>query len=138
MILHATTLDFKGYGVLLSGASGSGKSGLGLQLMALGMRLVSDDCTVLEKQGQTIVASSPEATVGMIEARGLGLLNADSVSSTQVRLFVDLDHIEKDRFPPVRSRELLGSQIPCLRKVDAAYFPAAILQYVLAGRREPS
>jgi len=40
---HASCVDFDGKGVLILGASGSGKSSLALACMSLGARLVGDD-----------------------------------------------------------------------------------------------
>lgn len=137
MIMHATTLDFDGYGILLKGASGAGKSSLALQLMALGMHLVADDRTELTAKAKAIVATAPTAINGLIEARGIGLLNVDCIDETNVQLVIDLSRVEEHRFPKGRTEEILGRQLPCLRKVNAPYFPAAIRQYVIAGRREP-
>ena len=45
MLVHATTIDIAGLGVLVMGASGSGKSDLALRLIAAGALLVADDQT---------------------------------------------------------------------------------------------
>lgn len=137
MIIHATTVDHQGCGILLKGASGSGKSGLALQLMALGCCLVADDKTILKRSPSGLAAHAPTEIKGMIEARGVGLLNAESRHETNLRLIVDMDHLEKQRFPPGRTETLLGVSLTCLRKVDAPYFPAAVMQYVQYGRQEP-
>jgi len=47
-VLHASCVCLEGRAVLIRGASGSGKSGLALQLIALGAALVADDRTVAE------------------------------------------------------------------------------------------
>ncbi|WP_158965401.1 HPr kinase/phosphorylase [Chachezhania sediminis] len=135
-VAHATTVAFDQGAVLILGASGSGKSGLGLSLMALGARLVADDRTVLTVDGKEIVASAPPTIRGLIEARGVGILNAPVVDRAPVRLVVDLDRTETDRLPPVRHRTVVGQSVPLLHKVDSAHFPSAILHYIAWGRRE--
>jgi HPr kinase/phosphorylase len=111
---------------------------LALQLMALGARLVSDDQTHVAMVDGELVASAPSTIRGLIEARGIGVLNAQPLGQTVLKLVVDMDHTEAERLPPLRRYRLAGMELPCLHKIDAAYFPAAILQYLRAGRRDPS
>lgn len=135
--LHANCVAIKDTGILIVGPSGGGKSSLSLQLMALGAVLVSDDRTDLTRDGDQIIASPPPATAGLIEARGIGLLNADHRDTASVQLVIDLEQTEMDRLPVMHYARILDVDLPCLHKVDGAHFPAAILQYVLAGRRVP-
>lgn len=78
--IHATCIAFGARGVLLLGASGSGKSDLALRaVMQEGARLVADDRVRLTRRGQGLIAEAPpeaKATglVGAIEAYGLGIL----------------------------------------------------------------
>ncbi|MEZ5732446.1 MAG: HPr kinase/phosphatase C-terminal domain-containing protein [Paracoccaceae bacterium] len=132
--LHATTVAWSGRGVLLMGPSGSGKSGLALQLMAWGCDLVSDDGTVLSRRDGAVYASAPAAIRGRIEARGIGLLAAATVPAARLHLAVDLGTVETHRLPPERVTEFLGCALPLLHSVESAHFPAAILQYLKAGR----
>ena len=134
--LHATTVAFEGKGVLILGAAGSGKSGLALQLMALGCQLVADDQTELTRQGDNIWARAPEAIKGLIEARGIGILQALATEAPVV-VAIDLDQVEAGRLPLFHELNLLGQMLPCLHKVDNVSWPAAILQYLKGGRREP-
>jgi HPr kinase/phosphorylase len=71
MILHASVVAVDGAGVLILGASGAGKSGLALRMIALGALLVSDDQVLLERCGDVLVARAPETLSGLIEARGV-------------------------------------------------------------------
>ncbi len=70
----------------------------------------------------------------MIEARGVGLLAADVVPSARVVLAVDLSQVEANRLPPPRETVIAGHAVPVLR-VESSHSPAAILQYLKAGRR---
>lgn len=134
--LHATTVDYGGKGVLIAGASGAGKSALALDLMALGATLVADDRTIVTCTDENYIASAPKAIEGMIEARGVGLLLAERTERSALVLAIDLDRTETERLPPPRRFERGFVSLTCLNKVDAPYFPAAILQYLKVGRRE--
>lgn len=128
--LHATTIDFNGFGLLIVGPSGAGKSALALQLMAFGAKLVADDRTDLCVEGSRLVARCPTAIVGRIEARGMGLIDVQSVEKTAIGVVVDLGRTETARLPDARKVELCGISLPCLYKIDAPHFPAALLQYI--------
>jgi len=137
-VLHATTVAWRRRGVLIRGASGSGKSALGLELLAWGCRLVADDRTEVRAEGGRLLARCPPAIRGLIEARGVGLLEARSVEEAELALVVDLDRTETERLPPWREAAILGLPLPCLHKPATGPIAAAILQYLKAGRREPA
>lgn len=132
--IHAGVVALDGRGLLILGASGSGKSALALELMSRGARLVADDQTVLVARDGRIWARAPAALLGRIEARGIGLLNADPLNEVALVLAVDLDRHETDRLPPERHWHRLGCTIPLVLAVRAPHFPAGIMQYLKAGR----
>jgi len=136
-MLHATCVDYRSTGVLIIGRSGRGKSALALQLLAYGAVLVSDDRTEVSVVNGQVLARAPVPTRGMIEARGIGLLNAQTLKTTMVELVIDLDQQETERLPQLHSWDVSGVRVPCLYHFDAPHFPAALLQYLKAGRREP-
>jgi len=73
---HGVLLDIFGLGVLLIGASGIGKSEIGLELITRGHRLIADDMVEFMRERPTVlVGRSPEALRDHIEVRGLGILN---------------------------------------------------------------
>ncbi len=120
--------------VLIFGPPGSGKSGLALQLMALGCTLVSDDQTLLSVREGALIARAPDAIRGRIEARGVGLLTAECLPEAEVHLAVDLGQSETHRLPPDRTLALLGRDVALVHNFAGAHFPAAILQYLKGGR----
>jgi HPr kinase/phosphorylase len=130
LVLHASCVAVSERAVMLRGASGSGKSALALQLMALGAKLVADDRTCLLRNKNRTMAFAPDPILGLIEARGVGLFRVSPAPPTPVALVVDLDRVETERLPEPRTTPLLGQSIPLLAKVDAAHFPAAILHYL--------
>ena len=133
-ILHASTVARSGRAVLLRGASGSGKSGLALQLIGLGAALVADDRTCLRREGECVMADAPDPIRGRIEARGVGLLNAPTAAAVPLALVVDLDRAETERLPPFRETQLAGLALPLLYRAETPAFPAAILIYLEHGR----
>ena len=132
--LHASCVALNGRAALILGPSGAGKSGLALQLIALGCRLVSDDRTILWSSGGQIWARAPQTIRGQIEARGIGILAAETAGPSAVRLAIDLASEETARLPVARTFDICGQAIPCLRRVAAPHFPAAILLHLGAGR----
>ena len=135
MRLHGSAVAVNGRGLLICGASGSGKSSLALAMMALGAVLIADDQTILCRSGDAIMLQSPPSINGMIEARGLGILAGDTVTAP-LHAVLDLDITEDSRLPPIQMRNLLGLDVPLLHKSEGAYFPAMLVQYMKAGRRE--
>ena len=132
--LHATAVALDAArGVLILGRSGAGKSALGLELMALGAQLVSDDRVDVARRDGALWASAPAAIRGRIEARGIGLLEAPPLDTARLVLVVDLDRPEPDRLPPHRVTEILDISLPLVFSAQGCS-PAAILQY-LKGRR---
>ena len=133
--IHAGCVSVDGRGVLITGPSGSGKSALALQLMAFGARLVSDDRTLLTLRDGRLHATCPPAIRGMIEARGLGILNADTVDGADVVLAVDMGVTGAERLPPHRSVTYLGRTVDLVQAQRDPHFPAALLAYLKGGRR---
>lgn len=136
LTLHATCVALEGRGVLITGPSGAGKSGLALALMAHGARLVADDRVTLSVRDGALLATCPPAIRGMIEARGIGLLGADPLDEVEVGLVVDLELPETERLPPRRVVTYLGRTVALVRGSAGPHFPAALLHYVRAGRKE--
>lgn len=128
-VLHASAVTFGGKAVLLTGASGSGKSSLALELMALGGVLVADDRVILERRADGIWLDAPERLRGLIEARGIGLLKVRHAPA-RAALVVDMDQLETARLPEPRAIELAGVELPCLHKVESPAFAAMVRAYL--------
>lgn len=132
--LHATSVAFQGRALLITGASGRGKSALALELLARGAELIADDRTIVTQQNGGLIASCPEPIRGQIEARFVGILRATPAEPTKVELMVNLDHVEHERLPCARQEVIMGVSLPCLHKCAGSHFPAALLQYLKEGR----
>ncbi|MDP5086320.1 MAG: HPr kinase/phosphatase C-terminal domain-containing protein [Yoonia sp.] len=131
--LHATCVAWDGLGVMVTGASGSGKSALGLTLMGFGCTLVADDRVRLSVAEGSVIAQCPATISGLIEARGVGILNAAHVPQAKVALVVDLDKSETARLPQPRTITLLGCDLPLIYRVESPHFAASILQILKGG-----
>ncbi len=132
--VHATAVSYNNKAVLLRGASGTGKSGLALELMAYGAALIADDRVVLHARDGLLWAECPETLKGKVEARFVGLLAADPAGPAPVALVVEMGKVESERLPPRRFCEIDGLQIACLHKAETGSFAAAIVQYLKGGR----
>jgi HPr kinase/phosphorylase len=91
--VHGSAVLLGETGILIRGASASGKSALVLQLLAAEperARLVADDRVVLTAANGRLLADAPAAIAGLIELRGVGLLRRPFVAPVVIRLVVDL------------------------------------------------
>ncbi len=113
MLLHASAVAIGGHAVLLTGATGRGKSDLALRLIDRGAVLIADDQVQLVDDGSRLLASVPESIAGLIEVRGIGIVELPSTTGVPVALLVDLD-AEPPRMPPPSFRILLGNSLPVL------------------------
>jgi len=133
LILHATSVSVEGKGALILGPSGSGKSALALQLMALGAQLVSDDRTEISLRDGGLIAAAPDAIAGLIEARNVGLLRAPYAGPTALSLVIDLAQTERDRLPHPHVYTIADITLPCVWQVPAPHFAPAILLCLQGG-----
>ena len=116
--LHASTVALEGRAVMISGPSGSGKSDLALRLLDRGFRLVSDDQTLVRRDGARLLASAPPTIAGKLEIRGIGIVEMENVSDVPVALVVELTS-DIQRMPDdSRERLILGIKVPLI-SVDA-------------------
>ncbi len=111
MVLHATAVAIGAHAVLLTGASGRGKSDLALRLIDRGAVLIADDQVRLAVDGDLLLAATPGSIAGLIEVRGVGIVDLPWTTAMPVALIVDLD-AEPERLPLQEHRTLLGHAVP--------------------------
>lgn len=116
--LHASTVAVDGRAVVISGPSGSGKSDLALRLLDRGFTLVSDDQTLLRRDGERLLATAPPNIAGKLEIRGIGIVDMEQLSDVPVALLVELTS-DIQRLPDdSRERPILGVNLPLI-SIDA-------------------
>jgi serine kinase of HPr protein (carbohydrate metabolism regulator) len=116
--LHASSVAIDGRAVLITGPSGSGKSDLALRLLDRGFRLVSDDQTIVKKDGDRLVASAPSTIAGKLEIRGIGIVDMEQLDNVPVALIVELTG-DIQRMPDDgNERPILGVRLPLI-SIDA-------------------
>ncbi len=76
LTLHGSLVDVYGIGLLLTGASGIGKSEVALDLVERGHRLVADDVVIATRKSEgVLMGAGTELAQHFMEIRGLGILD---------------------------------------------------------------
>ncbi|KTQ90899.1 hypothetical protein NS226_15890 [Aureimonas ureilytica] len=139
--LHATLVVIDGAGILIRGASGGGKSSLAISLLrraeAAGhhARLVADDQVFVEARGEDVFGHAPPAIAGLIEIRGVGILQQPFAGEARVALVVDLsgrealERLPEPSFVPIAGLSVRRIHLP---ERDPA-FGADVVLTVLAA-----
>lgn len=131
MQVHASCCAWNGLAVLLRGAPGSGKSDLALRLVDSGFDLVADDRVDLAGGATGVTASPPQALAGLIEVRGLGILDLGAHVTATLGLLVDLAPAAAiERMPDPAADEILGVRLPVIQLDPSA--PSAVARLRLA------
>ena len=130
IIVHGTAVAWEGRGLLLIGASGSGKSALALELMAYGAQLVADDMVALESQADQLFARAPLGLTAAIEARGMGLLPAKLEPRARLKAVFDAECRTAARLPQLQEICIQMVTIPLLHRPESGAVAPALLQYL--------
>lgn len=77
--VHGGLLSVYGKGVLIMGESGMGKSEIALELIRRGHVFVADDRVDISRIHNTLVGRSPELLEGMLEIRGIGIIDVSKM-----------------------------------------------------------
>ena len=119
--VHASCVAVGEAGILIRGASGSGKSRLAREILASAgasasafARLVSDDRVRLESRSGRLIARAVPAIAGRIEMRGLGLISVPYERAVVIRLVVDVASEHGERLPDDANNavEVCGVTLP--------------------------
>lgn len=111
-LVHASCVSFEDKGVLILGDSGSGKSDLALRIIDAGGVLIADDYVEIRIVNGEVYGHVPDSIKGMLEIRGVGLVNLTSVASTKIDLVLELSNREDiTRLPEKSFYELNGVEV---------------------------
>lgn len=108
--VHGTLVDVNGVGVLMTGASGIGKSETALDLVERGHRLVADDVVDIRRRGEDLVGQASSLIQNLIEIRGLGILDIAElfgVAATREHKRIEL-HIELESWTTGQAYDRTG------------------------------
>ena len=124
--VHGVLMDVFGVGILLTGASGVGKSETAMELIKRGHRLVADDSVLIKRMENSLVGTAPERIRYFMELRGIGIINVKNMYGSgsvlgekDVELVVELEHWRRDKeYDRIggeeAQEEILGMEIPKL------------------------
>lgn len=110
--VHASAILIGKHGVLIRGASGSGKSSLVLGLIDRDpeeTRLIADDRVHLSVAHGRLIAAAPKQLAGKLEVRGQGIVDLAHVSSAAIDLVIDL--LPADQCPRLPEAEDMRVEI---------------------------
>jgi serine kinase of HPr protein (carbohydrate metabolism regulator) len=132
ILVHATAIAIDGRTVLLRGPSGAGKSDLALRLIDAGARLVADDQVELRRAGGRVLVRAPAAIAGLMEVRGVGILQLEPLREAALAMCVDLvPSTEVERLPEIRCEDVLGLAVPSIALSPFEASAAAKLRFAL-------
>ena len=101
--LHGVLMDVYGIGILITGESGIGKSETALELIKRGHRLVTDDAVDIKEIDGELTGYSPKITIGMLEVRGIGIIDVSSLyglssvlQEKDIKLVMHFEHWKDD------------------------------------------
>ncbi len=98
---------------------------------------MADDRVELLPKGASLVARAPERLVGLIEARGLGILRIPAVPEAPLTLAVDLDRPASARMPHPVTITLLGVRVELISGGEFPNLEAVLTIFVQNGRAFP-
>lgn len=132
VISGASVVAIGGHALMIEGPPGSGKSSLALALIDRGAQLIGDDGVTLESIGEQVIASPPPNIAGLIELRGVGLVELPLADPAPLALILKLGS-QGERLPEAAARrDILGCAIPCLPFDPGHIAPAQRAEWALA------
>ena len=117
--LYASCVEWDHTGILICGGSGSGKSDLALRLIDAGAELVADDRPIVENRDGRLIATCPDLIKGLIEVRGIGIVEQPFIRETTVLLKINLRPAAEIERLPAPETELIENVPVSVFNLDA-------------------
>ena len=109
-----TCVGINGRALLITGASGVGKTSLALALIDRGALLVGDDGVQLIARDGRLHASPAPATRGLLELRGVGIITLPVAENLPVALLIHLSPDAPRYVETASSETIAGIPIPAI------------------------
>ncbi len=114
--VHGSAVSIDRAGVLITGESGSGKSDLALRLIDECAELIADDRVDLYAIDGNLLAGAPDTIAGLLEVRGVVIVELPHTNDIPVRLVIELVPPEDiERLAEPADIEVLGLALPLVR-----------------------
>lgn len=126
-LVHAELVCIYGVGVLITGASGTGKSEIVLDLVKRGHQLVADDRVDIYRIHNGLIGKTAQIISGYMELRGVGIIDVKRLygitsvaPSSEINFEIVLEPFNPDRdydrigMDSPRSSSYLGIEVPKL------------------------
>ncbi|TAD83469.1 MAG: serine kinase [Sphingomonadales bacterium] len=132
-VIQAGAVAIGGRALLIEGPPGSGKSSLALTLIDRGATLIGDDAVALTADGEHLIAAPPPSIAGLLEVRGIGLVQLPVALRAPVALILALGGPPPDRLPetPLPTRMIGGVPVPVLAFDPGCIAPAQRAEWAL-------
>jgi len=103
--IHGVLVDVYGVGMLITGASGIGKSETALELVKRGHRLIADDAVeIIQTPDNVLYGKAPELIRHLLEIRGVGIINVMTLfgagairNEKKITIVVRLENWQEDK-----------------------------------------
>lgn len=116
---------------MIEGEPGSGKSSLALALIDRGAQLIGDDGVTLQRDGEAIMAHPPPNIGGMLEVRGVGLVELPLGPPAPLALILRLGEPGQRLPETLPTRDIMGAALPVLAFEPGAIAPAERAEWAL-------
>lgn len=145
--VHGVALEIQGRGILITGASGIGKTTAALQVMSEGYAWIADDLTVIKKnQSGQLMISGHRKIKKYFHTGETGIIAVDHVLNaaqikTRTALSAVIDVIRTDAddvFTQLIEKNILETRLSCLRIgiPRAGYFDKNLLKWATQKLKE--
>ncbi len=105
---HGVLLNISGYGVLIIGQAGIGKSSVALDFLHQGHRLIADDCVDFKTNGTlSVIGHCPSMLAGLLHTRELGVISlTDIFNASAWQASIQLHYIIRLQENPISASAL--------------------------------